>query len=222
MTTYVYQRRPAGSPSFEPAGVEEVCQIVGSGLIVKVVRSAPGETVLSLEAHLSKDDGQVASFSCEMRQGKKAPVRASFKFQKGEVAYTRQRGDGPEEEGVMTLPEDVIIYPLGMRWFTGKVVREISQGKGNQRHVFTAKVSHIEDEALFLPQFDSRTSEEASEGTEEVKLEVNGKVYVTRKYVVNGGPYQKAPFWVDELSGSMVKYEFAMPSGEQWLIELCE
>ena len=69
MTTYVYQRRPAGSPSFEPAGVEEVCQIVGSGLIVKVVRSAPGETVLSLEAHLSKDDGQVASFSCEMRCG---------------------------------------------------------------------------------------------------------------------------------------------------------
>jgi len=154
-----------------------------------------------------------------MRQGEKPIVTADFDFRNpGQVTYTRTRGDESKEQGDMEIPLDTIIYPLGMRWFTGRTLKALGEG---ERHVFTAKVTSIDDEDLFSPQFDLRSARLSPE-LEDLTLEVNNKVYMTRKYIVNGGPYRESPFWVEEASDTMVRYHFELPNGEAWLVELDE
>jgi hypothetical protein len=209
---YVYLCSKEDS-TYEPTGIEELFVVkpaVGGGSHVQVIRSSPDGNKLELNAILSADSGAVSRFDCKMMHPIDGQMTATFDFEDGRVHHSRSR-DGQElERGTMELPENAVIYPLGLRWFSGRVIQAIASSKDGKCDVFTAKVSHLKDEDLFAPQFDNRAAR-----CESTEAQVG-------RYVVTGGPYVDAPFWIDTASGALVRYRFS-PGGNagEWLVELC-
>ena len=205
---YCYLMKPPGKTEFVASGVEESFSVEGNA--VSCCRSVPDGTTIELKAMcLPGSAMEVASFSCCISRGE-ASVKASFTKKLETMCWSRGA-----EEGEMELPPETVIYPLGFRFFSGPVIKAIAANDG-ELTVFTAKVTGIDDESVFTPAFDRRVA--AVHESERIAV-TNGQSYEATRYTVTGGPYQDASFWIDNATGTMVKYFFHQGDME-WLIEL--